>query len=746
MLNALDVGKIHCFAPDATLNHLRPNSFIFAPNGSGKTSITRFLANLSSSPDSAHWSGEPKTLRIFNSDYQRETFATSELNGVFLLGRNSIELDQQISQARSDLRKAEDRKTQHTNTLATKEKELKDLKAATQASLKDLRNTLPKSIRDNWRGSKRVDRLWANSLDAYTAEQTEPSWTDLAEKAELLFDSNALPFTIPPRPGPWSDDASNLEMFTELLDLLRKPLIPAKEVPFMQIIKDFDLSDWVATGSNYVNQMHLSGEDRCPFCQQALPEGFELILDQVFDTHYTTSKRKLTDLQREITALSQSISEYIDTHSASFASVGESSEYQSRCASLTGALADLISLVDQKILEPSRPLEAVDPRPVITLFLESVEERIDQMERQNTLLSRRRTEQDTWLDEVWAGFANGTAFETLKAFHTKSAPLEKAIGKLTESIRQDKATVGTRATELRKLEARTVSSESTIAKINSMLERCQFHSFRLDRSDSKQDGYTVVRVDGSRADPLTLSEGERTFITFLYFYQSLSAVATDDQTERLVAVIDDPISSLDYSIMFVVSSLIRSLLGKIRSGTHPRLDQAIVLTHNPRFHNEVAYRLDRCGPQAVSHHKIKKLAPQPNQIEYFADTNPVRTSYQELWAEVANLEGKEQTTPGWLPNILRRILESYFTTLGGEDNLYDLANGWTHDEKIVHHSLTAWSHSGSHDVIMSDDFNIASESCKVWLDAFKAIFEKTGHQEHYKMMMSRSVRPEAVER
>jgi wobble nucleotide-excising tRNase len=56
-------------------------------------------------------------------------------------------------------------------------------------------------------------------------------------------------------------------------------------------------------------------------------------------------------------------------------------------------------------------------------------------------------------------------------------------------------------------------------------------------------------------------------------------------------VIDDPVSSLDSSILFVVSTLIREVFTTIHE-EETNIKQVILLTHNVYFHKEVAF-LDR---------------------------------------------------------------------------------------------------------------------------------------------------------
>lgn len=55
-----------------------------------------------------------------------------------------------------------------------------------------------------------------------------------------------------------------------------------------------------------------------------------------------------------------------------------------------------------------------------------------------------------------------------------------------------------------------------------------------------------------------------------------------------VVVIDDPISSLDSTILFVVSSLIKEEIKDIKQGVG-NVKQIIILTHNIYSHKEVSF-------------------------------------------------------------------------------------------------------------------------------------------------------------
>lgn len=60
-------------------------------------------------------------------------------------------------------------------------------------------------------------------------------------------------------------------------------------------------------------------------------------------------------------------------------------------------------------------------------------------------------------------------------------------------------------------------------------------------------------------------------------------------TSDRVVVFDDPVSSLDSEILFIVSSLIKGIFEEIRNGTG-HIKQVFMLTHNVYFHKEVTFQ------------------------------------------------------------------------------------------------------------------------------------------------------------
>jgi hypothetical protein len=111
--------------------------------------------------------------------------------------------------------------------------------------------------------------------------------------------------------------------------------------------------------------------------------------------------------------------------------------------------------------------------------------------------------------------------------------------------------------------------------------------------------------------------------------------------------------------------------------------------------------------------------------------NPIKTSYELLWAELRLVDGRSDV----VPNIMRRILENYFKVLGGIEMNHLLVK-FSGDEMLVFRALVSWMNEGSH--LVADDSYIAFDDAVAdrYKAVFKQIFQVSGHIGHYNMMMN----------
>ena len=200
-----------------------------------------------------------------------------------------------------------------------------------------------------------------------------------------------------------------------------------------------------------------------------------------------------------------------------------------------------------------------------------------------------------------------------------------------------------------------------------------------------------------------------------------------------VVVIDDPISSLDSTILFVVSSLIKEQIKKIKRGESNIL-QLILLTHNVYFHKEVSFISGRTGKNNDTWFWILRKNNNRSTIQCYEQKNPIQGSYELLWNELRN-RNKNKISIITLQNTMRRIYETYFKVFGKYDDDYILQKFSNLQEKEICRSLLCWVNDGSHCV--PDDCSLIPDQDQEekYLEVFKRVFEVSGHEQHYNMMM-----------
>lgn len=472
----------------------------------------------------------------------------------------------------------------------------------------------------------------------------------LAAKAEVVFSEKISEQSLVPAVPTLAWDEGQLR------EALCTPIVGSADVPLADMIERLGISDWVREGVDHFHDSRNSSR-LCPFCQQAAPEDLGDQLARLFDDTYQEKRGEIERFQRAVEAVAQSLGSYKKQNLDVLQNKIEPTEVNQAFDAVGVDLKNVATSLEQKMMKPSDVVEAgsvAQSRAVLVSIVDRANQKIDET---NAIVQTRRAQRSIIVDAAWREFVRGHVNDLVTNFLKEKGDVDKKVNGLRKSIEQQEGFRQEYESELRQLRARTTSSEATIETINEMLRMSQFYSFKLEGAQCTKDGYRIVRDDGRTADIDTLSEGERTFVTFLYFYYALSEVRQDGETEKICAIIDDPVSSLDGDIMFVVSALTRELIECVREGKHDRVSQVILLTHNTRFFEEVSYRHKGKKSPEVKFYRIRKFSPQPNQIQDCGQKNPIRSTYQELWDEVATAQRHPDSRMPWLPNILRRILE-----------------------------------------------------------------------------------------
>jgi wobble nucleotide-excising tRNase len=710
------------------LDGLSQFNFLFGSNGTGKTTVSRVIADEGKFPTcSVTWKAGTKLQPlVYNHDFvDRNFYQQSELKGVFTLGEEQKDTLGKIAAAKVEL----DALTARIETL-TKGLQGPDGSSGKKGELA----TLEARLKDTcWAQKQKYDAKLQGGFEGYrnnsekfktkvlqeliTNKATLLTLGELEKRAESVF--GPTPTTEASVP---SVDASKL-IAHEVNPILKRRVIGKDDVDIAAIIKKLGNSDWVREGRAFYEL----NKGTCPFCQQSTHEAFAQSLNEYFDETFVTDSKAIDDLATNYGIEAARIQQHIASIIASPSKFLDVEELKAGKELLDAKIA----LNNQRLAGKKKEASQVVDLESLSDVSASIKTLIDtantEVAAHNKMVTNLATERRTLTAQVWK-FILEELKTYLTTFKTAKDGLDKAIAAMTTQITVATADKARKAAEIRALEKQTTSIQPTIEGIKSLLSTFGFQGFKLAKAASG-NAYKLVRLDGADAK-VTLSEGEKTFVTFLYFYHLLkgSESETGMTTDRIV-VFDDPVSSLDSDVLFIVGSLIKGLFDEVRAGTG-HIKQIFVLTHNVYFHKEVTYNSKR--KDAAMNEETFWIVRKPELVSKLDKhpTNPIKTSYELLWAEVRKPERSNLA----IQNTLRRILENYFKILGGIE-FDDLCAMFDGKERLICKSLCSWVHDGSH--YAHDDLYVSIDDSMVdsYLKVFRAIFDKSGHSAHYKMMM-----------
>ena len=319
-------------------------------------------------------------------------------------------------------------------------------------------------------------------------------------------------------------------------------------------------------------------KDHCPFCGQEIKPAKVDEIKSIFDKEYDNQKSKILTIKNKM-------GEYL--HLLKNEEVKADVFDDERKQNYLDALKALEDNVNSALLLIARKYAAPSENcilPDFTLGIDKVNKIIDDQNKDIDLRNKISVEKVAIREQLREKIKKSLAFDFYssnnKAFFGKHQSYLNDLKKLDSDISEAKNQLNMKQKSISNLNNSMTNITNTVNFINEILVKFGFTGFYL-KETSDQKHYQILRTESDNPVKDTLSEGEKGFVCFLYFYYSLSGSFDRDKADDVPTVyIDDPVSSLDSNIMFIVSSLIDDLM--LQYVDH-KIEQLIVTTHNVYF-------------------------------------------------------------------------------------------------------------------------------------------------------------------
>lgn len=602
------------------IEDLQKINIIYGGNGSGKTTLTRLIDRPEDplySDSSLTWvRNKPLKALIYNRDFKERNFGKGSMEGVFLLGQASKEEKEKLDQLYQELaalKAAQEKLEQEAE--AVEEQMLAADDGFKETTWTKIYKKNESDFKEAFTGSMRKDAFKDRVLrECAENKSTLVSREALKTRAVTLFGK------VPA--GLSSIDAIDIQRLLEIeaYAIWNKKIIGKSDIEIAALIQSLNLNDWVNQGRE-----HIQG-NVCPFCQQhTISDQFTQQLEQYFDETYMADISQVTRLAQEYEQLTTALLAHLQRVEATEKG---NPDTKMELAAFSGYLQTIAShfvankvLVNDKVKEPSRAIALVTTKETLQKMAQLITDANIAIEVHNTLVANYKVEKAALITDVWKYITteSKSVIEEYQSIMKKLTDRHNVLGQQLEIVQNKCAQLNNLIVQANK---NVVSVQAAVDDMNETLNELGYTGFTIVPSPDNKNQYQVQREDGSVAEA-TLSDGEITFLTFLYFLQlTKGSTSTEDLADDRIVVMDDPIANLDGDAMQAVSMLIKQLMDGVRKGKG-NIKQLILLTHNTYFHKAVSLPETKKKEAQHTHFWVLSKNENVSIVQEYGAVNPV---------------------------------------------------------------------------------------------------------------------------
>ncbi len=728
MIRNIEIRGYKSFSRDQSINIplAKPAALFYGLNGAGKSAIGQVVHRNGNNVEPLdHCSvqftaGNSFECLVYNEEFIEANFRNpAGFPGIFSIGKQDADALKQIEDLETENLDLETRRAQKTTEVdALGQEAEKAHEVAADATWRVYRDH-SEGILGPWLGGYGKNKkglLQTIREVSLPQDETPPTIEDLSVRMKDVAsaqstqkDSVALNFS----------DLSAIETDT----IWAKVVVGSKDSPLAAAIQQMGNIDWVHAGRKYVTEHSTD----CPFCQQVLPAGFKEQLALLIEGDYKNDLEKIQSFEVRYEQRIVELTNAMRTLLADEPFVRENAELDKSWSNLHLLLTRNLHSMQQKYRQAAQAFEIELSADAVMLVTDALAQINDRINTYNQRIRNRQAEKD----KVGADFWKRMRFDHTGVLNVYNAAKETSDSKIREINSLLAAIIERRRliqTELTRLRANSAGTAKAVEGINARLKGLGIEGFTLKRKEGEGNLYCLTRPGVGVDDYRSLSEGEKTMISFFYFVELVNGSAFADHTmpqNRKIVFIDDPISSLSHTYVYDIVSII---VEEMIRGEN-KVKQVCVLTHSLFFYHEMTKQLGGSGQKQCEFFRVTKS--QHSSVRAMA-WDEIKSEYQAFWQVIKDARNGVASIAA-VPNAMRCIFEHFFSFTDQHKDfklaLENLANE-DHSFKSLSRYLDRKSHA---DLINLTDFG--DHDMAYFLDKFEAVFRDTHYPGHYAQMM-----------
>lgn len=723
MINTITLKDVASYSPTSPVviqTDSKKINLFYGLNGSGKSTIGKFLHS-PELPEYRNCSIQPSELGedilVYNQEFIRSNFyEIPDFQGIFTLSEENKEAEQAIEKATENTARLHQNIEVSKTKISRKKSDIENEETSLKESVWKAKTTYENGALDFCLEGLRRNKVgFLNKVRSSSGSVTSTVESLQKEARELTGQDGSLLPSVPKI----SLDVSSFEN----APILTQIIVGSKDSYLSDLVEKLGNSDWVKSGLQYMKP-----DNPCPFCQQELSSSITEAIHQLFDETYSQKVSQIEVLSSSYRALVEDIKSKLSAPVYTFEDDVITYGFVDKRELLLEKLSANLSQIELKIRNPSTVVTLTDTSALVADVNTAIAEIQRDIDRFNDRIRNKKSHLDRIASEFWV-ILNEQFSALIAASDEKVNDLQAEVKKLSDEIEQfcnQKIAQRNIITENQK---KITNIDSSINNINQQLVELGIHSFKIVKAANDQQRYKISRPTGESVDVYnTLSEGEKTLISFLYFLECASGSTSESAPVLLnnrIVVIDDPISSLSHNYVYDIAALIHH---KVFS---ENFKQVFLLTHNLFFFHELLM-LKNASNKCPAGYKLYRVAKSQFSLVYDLKRDELQNDYQMYW-QVVKDSSSNPSYAHMLPNAMRNILEHYFNFVHKKESLKQTLEqlGQTEsDFKPLFRYINRESHSDSINLVDFERIN-----AERYIEKFKQIFVETGFEEHYNSMM-----------